>query len=491
MLLSISQITKLSNALTLVPARDQNLVIQKLSWDSRTVQPGMLFIAMNGETFDGNDFIIEAFEKGAAAVLASRQVNEAERLTAQRHRAALLYVTDALEALQRLATEYRDMLDVKVVGITGSSGKTSTKAFVNAVLEKAFLTVVSMGNRNNEIGLPATVLSASPMTEILVLEMAMRGFGQIRRLCEIARPQVGIITNIGSAHLELLGSKENIVRAKAELIEALPQGSGIAILNGDDPFCPLIREIAKTDERAIKVVTFGLGQSNDFCASNIEYDELGCPSFDLLSSEGTSNRVHLSLAGSHSIYNSLAAAATGFCLGLKPKLITSALEQVQATPMRQVSHTLEDGTLLIDDTYNANPDSMRAALEVLSRLDKSRLHIAVLGDMGELGPEEEMLHREVGACVGQTGVDVLITIGSLASCYAEGALSAGMDESCIISCPNFEEAIEALVSYKDQAPIILVKASRFMCLERIVEALIENGASSALRKERKMEMDFE
>jgi UDP-N-acetylmuramoyl-tripeptide--D-alanyl-D-alanine ligase len=474
MQLSIAQIAAASQAVTVVPAHDAHQLVRRLSWDSRAVQPGTLFFALPGEKVDGNDFIADAFARGAAVVIASRQVNEAERHAAQHHHATLLYAPDGLMALQRLASWYRETLVATVVGITGSTGKTSTKALVSAVLEKGFLTVSSLGNRNNEIGLPATVLSASPSTEVLIVEMAMRGFGQIEELCQVARPRVGIVTNIGPVHLELLGSKENVARAKAELICELPDRRGIAILNGDDPYTPFIREVARTAERDIHVVIFGLGAHNDIRASHIDYDTEGRPSFDLMLPGGIPRRVALPLAGRHSVYNALAAAAAGVSLNMDADLIVSALEHAHPAPMRQVRHQLENGTLLIDDTYNANPDSMRSALEVLARLDPARLHIAVLGDMGELGDGEAALHEEVGAVVGQTGVDVLVTVGPLASNIAQGARATGMDESCIINCEDIDEALKALAGYRAQAPIILAKASRFMGFERIVDALMHD-----------------
>ncbi|MDR3037016.1 MAG: UDP-N-acetylmuramoyl-tripeptide--D-alanyl-D-alanine ligase [Coriobacteriales bacterium] len=474
MQLTIAQIATSSQALTVEPARDAHRLVNRLSWDSRAIQPGMLFFALPGEKVDGNDFIVEAFTRGAAVVIASRQVNEAERHAAQQHRAALLYAPDGLAALQRLASSYRETLTATVVGITGSTGKTSTKSLVSAVLEKGFLTVSSLGNRNNEIGLPATVLSASTSTEILIVEMAMRGFGQIEDLCQVARPRMGIITNIGPVHLELLGNKENVARAKAELICELPNERGIAILNGDDPYTPFIREVACTAERGIHVVLFGLGAHNDIRASHIDYDAEGRPSFDLMLRDGIPRRVALPLAGRHSIYNALAAAAAGISLNMGADPIVSALEHAHSTPMRQVRHQLENGTLLIDDTYNANPDSMRSALEVLARLNPARLHIAVLGDMGELGEGEAALHEEVGAVVGQTGVDVLVTVGPLASSIAQGARATGMDESCIINCEDIDEALKVLAGYRAQAPIILAKASRFMGFERVVDALMHD-----------------
>jgi len=501
MYLSISQITEFSRALTIVPARNPHYVVQKLSWDTRQFYPDMLFMALKGEKLDGNDYIIDALEKGAAVVIASRQANEAERHAARQKGAALLYAADGVKALQQLAFEYRKTLNTQVIGITGSSGKTSTRQFVSAVTEKARITVASLANRNNEIGLPATVLSASPSCEVLVLEMAMRGLGQIAELCAIALPQIGIVTNIGTAHLELLGTRENIARAKAELIEALPNNEGIAILNGDDPYTPLVRELALTESRAVKTITFGIESHNDVRGEFIEYNQTGCPTFDLVLPDRKPQRVQIAVAGRHSVYNALAAATAGYCLGIDTERIISALGKVRSAPMRQVNHTLVDGTQLIDDTYNANPDSMKASLEVLSRLDKSRLHIAVLGDMGELGPDEAALHREVGEFAWQSGVDVLITFGDLAHNYALGVLQAatqtarqgtaahaatqtarqvGLDLPKIINCSQIEEMHQILSVYRAQKPIILIKGSRFMALERLVEKLLESHTSSVL-----------
>jgi UDP-N-acetylmuramoyl-tripeptide--D-alanyl-D-alanine ligase len=471
MQLTVAQIAEFSRALTIVPARDLQQQVQRLSWDTRGLQPGMLYVALPGEKVDGNDYIVEAFEKGAAVVIASRQVDEHERFVALRCRASLLYAPDGQLALQNLARAYRASLATKVLAITGSSGKTSTKNLVNTVLERAFLTASTQANRNNEIGLPATVLSAAPSTEVLIVEMGMRGIGQIAELCEIAQPQIGIVTNIGPVHLELLGTKENVARAKAELIEALPDKQGIALLNGDDPYTPFIREVARTDKREVKVLTFGLGSHNDIRAEHITYDELGRPSFDLWLLEAAPQRVSLALRGEHSVLNALAAAAAGVALGMNASLIASALATAQPPASRQATSELADGTLLIDDTYNANPDSMRAALEVLGHLPADRLHIAVLGDMGELGEDEVQLHQGVGAIASQTGVDVLVTIGELARGFAEGARNAGMDEANIICCSQIDDVLRALVQYREDSPIILVKASRFMQLERIIDAL--------------------
>jgi UDP-N-acetylmuramoyl-tripeptide--D-alanyl-D-alanine ligase len=314
---------------------------------------------------------------------------------------------------------------------------------------------------------------------MLVVEMAMRNLGQIEELAAIARPCVGIVTNVGPVHLELLGDKDHVACAKAELIAALPDGGGIAILNGDDPYTPRIREVAQTFERGLRVVLFGLGSHNDIRASHIEYDDEGRPAFDLWLQESSSRRVKLCLRGEHSIRNALAAAAAGVSLGVEPQKIVAALEGVQPPPMRQVSYELEDGTLLIDDTYNANPDSMRAALELLRRISPARFHIAVLGDMGELGSGEVGLHEEVGRVAHANEIDALVTIGELARHYASGAHAAGMDASRIVACSSVEEALAALAPLRKKAPVILVKASRFMALERVV-ALLREGFEPAL-----------
>ncbi|MDR0350810.1 MAG: UDP-N-acetylmuramoyl-tripeptide--D-alanyl-D-alanine ligase [Coriobacteriales bacterium] len=524
MRLSIAQITSFSQALTIVPARDAQRVVERVVWDTRALQAGALFIALPGEKADGNDFLCEAFAKGAAVAIASRRPTEAERHAAEQNRAALLYAPDGQLALQRLASAWREQLRARVVGITGSSGKTGTKALIAAVLERAFLTVSSLGNRNNEVGLPATVLAASASTEALVVEMAMRGLGQIEELCAIARPQVGVITNIGPVHLELLGSKEAVARAKAELISSLPDRSGIAILNGDDPYTPFIREIAQSAERELHVVLFGLGSHNDIRASAIDYDLDGRPSFELWLTDGRPHRLSLRLQGEHSVLNALAAAAVGISLGVAIPQIVDALAQAQPVPMRQVCHELADGSLLIDDCYNANPDSMGAALRLLEHLPASRVRIAALGGMGELGADEVALHESVGALVQQSGVDVLVTIGELALHYADGARAAGMDPERIISCENVEEAACALndlrlryaagapdapaappdvaappdapdaapapadaassappsaSSAPPSAPIILVKASRFMALEALVASVLATPIPSA------------
>ena len=510
--LTAAQITGFVGAQTLVAARDERGVVSGVCWDSRLVRPGVLFVALAGESFDGHSFVAQAFELGAAAVLVSRAVGAAELEAAWLCGGALLLVDDGVAALQRLAAGYRRMLGLTVVGITGSSGKTSTREFVAAVVQEGFEAVASAGNQNNEIGLPATVLAAGPSTQVLVVEMAMRGLGQIAQLCEIAGPDVGVITNVGTAHLELLGSRENIARAKAELIEALPEGRGVAVLNGDDLFMPFVVEVARAQARGVSVVTYGLEAHNDVRATGIAYDRNGCASFELcvgdvarqglLSYTGCVNssqpldsgsgagvtmgdinselrvsttdvvQVRLGVPGRHSVYNALAAVAVGLSLGMPIELIVQGLEGTRAAPMRQAHYALDNGMLVIDDTYNANPDSMRAALEVLGHLDAQRPHVAVLGDMGELGPRAAELHHELGGELAGCGVDALIVIGKAALGIAQGALEAGMDPAGVFCCAELDEVMAALRQFEGRRAIVLVKASRSMGLERVVELLI-------------------
>jgi UDP-N-acetylmuramoyl-tripeptide--D-alanyl-D-alanine ligase len=472
MRLTASQIASASRAETRVSTGDPDYPLRSFTWDSRSIQPGALFIALPGERCDGNDCIIEAFRRGAAVVLASRPPTPSERAAAQAASATLLVAHDGLAAFGHLATVWRRSITAKVVGITGSSGKTSTRELVAAVSATGFSTLESLANHNNEIGVPATVLKAQETTEVLVVEMAMRGLGQIAALCEIAQPHIGVITNVGDAHLELLGSREAIARAKAELIDALPEERGIAILNGDDPYSPAIRGSERVVQRHLRVMAYGLGAHNEVRAAHISYDAAGRPSFELwLPGHPEPLPTRLRLPGEHSVRNALAAAATGLSLGIAGRAIIGALEQVEPPPLRQVRRELAGGTVILDDSYNANPDSMRAALGVLAHHPKDQRHIAVLGDMFELGPDELALHHAIGAVACESGVDLLLTIGERALALAEGARQAGLAPEAVVSVATVEEAIALLRLQLPFAPVILVKASRSMRLERIAEEL--------------------
>ncbi|MDR1713195.1 MAG: UDP-N-acetylmuramoyl-tripeptide--D-alanyl-D-alanine ligase [Coriobacteriales bacterium] len=472
MRLTQAQIVAFSAATVLVPAADDQAAVVAFHWDSRNVQPNTAFIALPGERTDGNDYLQAALQAGASCLLASRRPSSDIWKQAQARGAALLLVEDAQQALFALAGAARQLLPAKVVAITGSSGKTSTKELAAAVLRAADPQLtVSGGNHNNEVGLPATILAANPDSRLLVLEMGMYGLGEIAQLAAVAKPEVGIITNIGVAHLELLGSRENIARAKAELISALPDRSGVAILPGDDPYTPFIRATAAADQRELRILSYGLGPQNDIRASDIAYDQLGRPSFTLKGLAAAPVGVTLQLQGEHSVRNALAAAAAGIVCGLNLEQIAAALAAAEPFTMRQVNITLPNGTLLIDDTYNANPDSMRAALEVLASIEDDRPHIAVLGDMLELGPDELQLHADIGQQAAASGIDLLLAVGERSRAMAAAARRAGMPQRCVICVPDARAAADYLLSKQRDAAVILVKASRGLGLEKVVQAL--------------------
>ena len=472
--ITIAQIAAFSQARTILPAPDAQRQVTHFTWDSRSVWPGSLFVAFPGERANGNDFIKEAVKKGAAVVLASRPLTAAQREAASQASCSVLEVasTDAISAFQRLASAYRQLLAARVIGITGSSGKTTTKDLVAGVLSSKFNTTATEGNYNNEIGLPATILTASQATEVLVCEMGMQFAGEIEQLAAIASPQIGVITNVGVAHCANLGSRKDVARAKAELIAALPEHTGIAILNGDDGFSSFIREETQTFARDIKVIQYGLGAHNDIRADHIAYDDAGRASFDLWLPDGQPRQVKLALQGEHNVLNALAATATGLACGIAPSDILAALSCAKPAAMRQEVHETAGGVSVVDDTYNANPDSMHAALALLARLPRTRMHIAVLGDMYELGDEEQAFHREVGAYAHINHLDLLVTVGQLGAEIAQGALEIGMPPKAVLVCASPAEATEALKPYLSKQPIILVKASRGMHLEQVVEEVL-------------------
>ena len=485
MKLTIDQIINSSHAQVLVPHKDGGAVLTVLEWDSRKVKPGCLFVAIKGEHANGNDYLVEAIEAGAGAAIASQEPSAEVLEAAQKHGALLLRAADdnEIKTLLELARGWRINLKGTVVGVTGSSGKTTTKDLIASVCSKAFATHATRGNRNSEIGLAETILDATETHELIVCEMGMQSLGEIAQLSRAAKPHIAVVTNIGVAHCELLGSRENIVRAKAELLESLPDNTGVAILPGDDPFTPKLREFARLDERMVSQINYGLGEQNDIRATNIAYDDMGYPSFDVWTPDGRCFQVNLSLQGEHNILNALAAIAVGLRIGVATADITRALAEVKPAALRQELIETADGYIILNDTYNANPDSMRAALSLLKRLAKVNLRIAVLGDMYELGPEEVSYHRQIGEYAFVNGVDELVTVGELGKEIAAGALAVGMPTERVHSCVDVSEALEALsqlrerhrellcAAGKENSCIILIKASRGMQLERIARGL--------------------
>ncbi len=443
--------------------------------DSRQVTPGSLFVAMDGESQDGHDYVTDAFERGAVAALVERDLPlEANSLDLRKPLKAqlkqdleppiTLRVAKTLDALQTAAMAWREQSDVRVIGITGSVGKSTTKELVADVLSRRYKTVRSPGNLNNEIGLPLSLLRLTEAHERAVLEMGFYIPGEIGLLCDIAKPQIGVVTNISEVHLERAGSMDAIVCGKGELVEALPPApEGVAILNYDEP---LVRELAeRTDAR---IFYYGLSPEADLWASDVE--GLGLEGLRCAIHHGE-DVIHCRapLLGRHSVHTILRAASVGIVEGLSWAEIIGGLQSTH-NQLRLVAVQTASGAMLLDDTYNAAPTSVIAALNLLDDLDGRK--IAVLGDMLELGEFEERGHRMVGARAAQV-VDLLITVGERAKWIAKEARSARLSENQVVELGDGDDVIEYLDEKVGEGDVVLVKGSHGMRLDRIVTALEE------------------
>jgi UDP-N-acetylmuramoyl-tripeptide--D-alanyl-D-alanine ligase len=425
--------------------------------DSRTVGAGDLFVALPGERVDGADFVPAAAHAGAAAALSTRPDDALPTVV----------VDDPVAALGRLAAAVHARLTaVTTVGITGSSGKTSTKDLLGQVLAAAGPTVSPPGSYNNDIGLPLTVLSADEDTRFLVLEMGARGIGHIARLCRVARPDVGVVLNVGSAHLGEFGSAEVIAQAKGELVEALPD-SGTAVLNADDP-----RVVGMAPRTAARVLTTGIREPADVRASGVRLDESGRARFTLHAG-GEEQDVALRVVGEHQVANALSAAGAALAAGMSPAAVAAALSAAEPrSRWRMEVGRRPDGVTVVNDAYNANPESMRAALAALQALPGER-RIAVLGAMAELGPGGGAEHERLGRDAAAAGVDLVVAVGADAVGIASGAAAAGRrpgEES--VHVPDRAAARALLSELLRPGDVVLVKASRSYGLERLAEDLL-------------------
>jgi len=448
-------------------------IITDASIDSRKVIPGSLFVALPGERVDGHDYVGDAFSRGACYALVQREVPGENLILDLRGSAfpetdpgnalpLVLLVEDSLHAMQQIARFWRSKLNLRVVGITGSVGKSTTKELVASVLEQRYSTLKNLGNLNNEIGLPLTILSLSEGHQQAVLEMGFYVPGEIKFLCDIAHPHVGVITNIGTVHAERAGSQEAIAEGKSELVQALPPApEGFAILNYDDP---LVRAMAEKTQA--QVLFYGLSPEADLWADQVEG----------LGLEGIHFRLHyrretlhlrVPLIGRHSVHTALRAAAVGLVEGLSWQEIVNGLRSGH-TQLRLAAVRAESGALLLDDTYNASPQSMLAALNLLDEMDGRK--VAVLGDMLELGPYEWKGHEMVGRRAAEI-VDELITLGERGRMIAAAACRAGFSPQNVTELESSEEAVEFLQERLCATDIVLVKGSRGMQMDSIVTAL--------------------
>lgn len=430
----------------------EDKTITGISTDSRKITEGCLFIALKGERFDGHDFVRAAFEHGAAAALCSSPVDDCG--------GEVLLTEDTGEALLRIAAYYRSLFSIPVVGVTGSVGKTSTKEMIYSVLSEKYLTLKNEGNLNNEIGLPTTVFRLDSTHEAAILEMGMSAFGEISRLSQTAQPSVGVITNIGVSHIEFLGSREGILKAKLEILDGLRK-NGPLIVNGDDDL------LCKVSSDEHPVITFGINDPDcDFRA--VDIGTVGSGTEFTVVYGGKSRKVKLPCVGTHNVYNALAAFAVGIQLGVGGKKAAEGLSKYVTSGMRQ-RFTEFNGITLIEDCYNAGPDSVKAAIDVLKSLT-ARSKVLVFGDMLELGKISEEAHREVGEQVSLAGISTLLTYGEMAAYAAEEALKRGVKAE---SFTDKAELTKALKSRLVPGDAVLFKASRGMKLEEVIEAYKE------------------
>lgn len=448
----------------------RNQFVTAAAIDSRCVVPGSVFFAFEGERSDGHAFVRDAIGRGARVVVVTR-VDEALTSAVEGSDVAVVLVEDATAALQTLAARHRAHLTCPVVGVTGSSGKTTTKDLLRSVLARRFDVVATEGNRNNELGVPLTLLDTDAATGAVVLEMAMRGAGQIAALCEIAKPTAGLVTNVGQTHIELLGSEQAIAMAKAELVRAIPP-TGRVFLNGDDEWARVMAGISQAP-----VTYYGMSGTAEVRARDIVTAEDGLPAFTLDTPEGSA-QVTLRIPGRHNAYNAAAAASVGLYLGLTLDDVVEGLAEARVSAMRMEVFESATGVTVINDAYNANPSAMRVALTTLTDMTAEGRHVAVLGDMAELGSLSELAHFRLGEYVSTLPVDVLVTVGELGARIGEGALRSGMAASAVKVCATPNEAAEASRELLRAGDVVLVKASRVVGLERVVEDIMEPHAQA-------------
>lgn len=457
-MLSIDEIVKATGGKLI--SGSGNVEFSAISIDSRKIKERELFWAIKGDRFDGNDFISGALNNGAAGIVTDSKSDLGENITD----IPIIKVASPLEALQKLASFSRQKYPIPLVGITGSNGKTTTKEILATILEGRHKVLKNEGNFNNLIGVPLTLLKLHSGHEVAVIEMGMNKSGEIRVLATMAQPNIGIITNVGEAHLEGLGSIEAIKEAKGELVKALCDEDEI-ILNADDPAVMGLQSYAKG-----KVSTFGTNNNADVMASEVEI-EWGKGTLFILHAGGKSIPVLLPVYGIHQLYNALAASAAAFSLGFSLHEIREGLEGYQAYSGRMEIISLM-GISVINDSYNANPPSVRHAIETMKKLAEKRT-IAVLGDMMELGKEEEKIHFDLGCFVASIGVDTLITVGLRASHIANGAIEGGMKRDSVFSFDDRSEATKYLIDEVKEMDWVLIKGSRSMKMEEIASKLVD------------------
>ncbi|MGN0355319.1 MAG: UDP-N-acetylmuramoyl-tripeptide--D-alanyl-D-alanine ligase [Muricoprocola sp.] len=431
---------------------DREKVITDITTDSRKAGPGSLFVAIKGERVDAHRFIPTVYEQGALCVICEE--------APENPKGAYILVESSLAAIKGIAEFYRQQLDVKVVGITGSVGKTSTKEIIASVLSEKYKVLKTLGNFNNELGLPLTIFRLREDDEVAVLEMGINHFGEMHRLSKIARPDICVMTNIGQCHLEFLGDRDGVLRAKSEIFDFIAP-DGQIVLNGDDDKLATLEKV-----KEISPIFFGIDSNRDIRADEIE--DVGLKGVKCRITAGEQQfTVTVPIPGRHMVLNALAATAVGLSMGLTTEEIRRGIEKLESLTGRFHMIEAKEKTV-IDDCYNANPASMKSSLQVLNTASGRKA--AILGDMGELGEKEKELHEEVGTFAGNLNLQLCICVGPLAAHIGDAAkkVNPDLDVKCVESV---EEALENLDNWILPGDTVLVKASHFMHFERIVEAL--------------------
>ena len=481
--MKVKDIVKITNGKIL--CGDEKIPCNHFVRDSREVKEGDVYVALKGEKFDGNDFCLDAIDNGAKVCIVSKDITAEENDEIKKSNVTIIQVPNTLKALQEIATYKRMQYNIPVVAVTGSVGKTSTKDLIASVVSQKYNTLKTKGNYNNEIGLPLTILGLTD-EEAMVVEMGMNHFGEIRKLTNIAKPTVAVITNIGTAHIGNLGSRENILKAKLEILEGL-QGNTVVINNDND----LLYKWANENKDKYNIITYGIKNKSKYMATDIKSFEdksefkVVCEKNESISDskqnvnmdskqdinrvkeEGINNqKVIVPVGGEHFILNSLCAIAVGEYLNVPTEKIINGIANLELTKKRMEVLTSKAGATVINDTYNANYDSMKAAITYLKEI-KNKRKIAVLGDMLELGDYSKELHEKVGEEVDES-IDILITIGKEAKYIAEKSKAKQ-----IIECKDNDEAIEKLKEIQTKNDAILLKASNGMKFFEIATALCE------------------
>ena len=443
----------------------ETVIFRGVSINSRTIKEGELFVCIKGENFDGHDFFGDAFRKGAAGIILSDTKNLSTGMLDKGESPFVIQSENTLRALQDLASYQRSLFPFRVIAVTGTNGKSTTKEMIASIIETKYKTLKTQGNLNNHIGLPLTLLKREPEHEVGVLEMGMSAAGEIKRLAEIAKPDIGVITNISVGHLGQLKTIKEVQTAKGELFDSLHK-EGTAIVNADDP---LVLELAKS--LRVKKITYGIKEPADIQASDIQ--NKGSHGFTFTAKIfDQAIPVKLPQIGYCNIYNALAALATGHSLGITGKEMNLGLKNYQQIPQRneQIHH---EGMTLINDTYNANPQSMREALKTLKEINTQGKRFFIIGDMLELGPLSESAHHELGQEIARSNVDYLVTVGPLASLAAESAKSNVRKQLQIEKFNTHDGAVNYLLRKVEKGDCLLVKGSRGSKMENVVQEFLK------------------